>query len=100
MPDLKIDILKNDFFSVTDFEITHRDCDLRRVAHFIREKKIIENMASAMTINRMLVTTARVVEMPTALGPCCVCNPRKQPTAETIAPNTTPLVVPRNTSLK
>src|SRR5208282_2216497 len=99
LPHLKIDVLENNVLSVPNLEVAHGDDDFVCVVHRSRTKKRMEKMASAMTISTMLVTTARVVETPTALGPCCVCNPRKQPTAETIAPNTTPLAAPKAISL-
>lgn len=47
---------------------------------------MIENTPSVITIKIIPLTTALVVDSPTALAPVLVCKPRKQPIAATRMP--------------
>ena len=49
---------------------------------------------STKTIRTILLTTERVVEIPTAAAPVPVCIPRKQPTPAMTIPNMTDLTIP------
>ena len=69
-----------------------------RIVHCFRKKKRIENTASAITISKMLVTTARVVERPTELytGTSGFAVARLTHLQKRSAPNTTPFRRARN----
>src|SRR5258706_12376320 len=94
----KSDVLEDELLAVADLEVSNLDCRLSSIAHLMTNKSDV-NTASAMMISKMLLTTARVVESPTALGPLRVCNPRRQPIAATMIPKIRPFTVPTTTSV-
>src|SRR5262249_16252554 len=73
------DVGEADALVVARGEAFHADERGRLGSHRLRWYSKTEKMPSATTMAMMELTTARVVDCPTALAPLLVCSPRRQP---------------------
>src|SRR5208337_329203 len=97
---LKVNPLQHRALRVTHRQVARFNHDFGLNGHRRRLYVTAAEIASATMISKMLLTTDRVVDSPTARGPSPVCSPRKQLTEATMPPKTMLLESPSARSPK